>query len=198
MSSLPIQAVPRRLKVALGALAAAGGTAALVLTGVPAQASAHPAAARITGPEVVSGTIHGKAANANTPHIPLTLQGVVNTRDRGFVLGNGGGNSHTIPTRAGKLAVLGGGKQQTSQTVNMKTCHVSFTIRQTFRVVGSKSTGAFAGASGPGAYQVHFAAFFPRFHSGKHKGQCNTSNSAKPLNKGAVASFLAAIVLTVK
>ena len=60
-----------------------------------------------------------------------------------------------------------------------------------------KSTGKFAGATGPGAYQITFAAFAPRFKSGKHKGQCNTSNNAVPLAKGAVATFLAAGVITV-
>jgi hypothetical protein len=66
----------------------------------------------------------------------------------------------------------------------------------TVNVVGSKSTGAFAGASGPGAAQIYFAAYAPRFKSGPHKGQCN--GKAPPLAKGAVASFLASAVLTVK
>lgn len=188
----------QRLSVMLGALTVAGGTAALALTGIPALASTHVASAKATGPEVIQGAVHGKAANANTPHIPLTLRGVVNTSEPRFVLGNGKGNNHTLGTKAGKLAVHATGKQQTSQAVSRKTCHVAFTIRQTLNVVGSKSTGAFAGASGPGAYQVYFAAYFPRYTSGKHKGQCNTSNNAKPLNKGAIASFLASVVLTVK
>ena len=42
---------------------------------------------------------------------------------------------------------------------------------------------------------VPAAAFEPRFTSGKHKGQCNAN--ANPLAKGAVATFLAAGVLTV-
>jgi hypothetical protein len=201
-----VQAHPfqRRLKLALGALTMAGGTAAVVLAGVPAlasphAASPHPASAKTrTGPEVISGSVTGKRANANTPHIPLRLRGVVGARDAGFVLGNGHGNSHTLLTSAGKLAVRGIGQQQVSQKANFKTCHATYTVRQTFKVVGSKSTGAFAGASGPGAYQIYFAAFYPRYTSGKHKGQCNTSNNARPLNRGAVASFLASAVLTVR
>jgi len=90
----------------------------------------------------------------------------------------------------------GTGYKHTSQTANTKTCLVSFTQDLTFTVLGAKSTGAFAGASGPGAAQVYFAAFEPRYTSGKHKGQCN--NNANPLAKGAVASILASIVLTVK
>lgn len=201
MNSFRTRSLPRRPRRGAAALAAAGGIAALLLAGVPALASTHSAAAAAkttTGPEVVQGAVHGKKANANVPHIPLTLHGVVNTTYPGFALGSGGGNNHVLATKAGRLAVHGLGKQQQSQTANMKTCHVTFTIRQPFTVVTGKSTGAFAGASGPGAYQVLFSAFFPRYHSGPHKGQCNTSNSAKPLNKGAYASFLASVVLTAR
>src|ERR1035441_4102416 len=91
-----------RLRAKLGALAVAGGSAALVLTGGPALASAHAASAKnTTGPEIGAGTVHCKAANANSPHIPLTFRGVVNTRDVGFVLGNGKGKRHTLSTPAG-------------------------------------------------------------------------------------------------
>jgi hypothetical protein len=62
-------------------------------------------------------------------------------------------------------------------------------------VVGGKSTGKFAGASGPGAVQVAFAETAPRFTSGSKKGQCNPNG--KPIAKSAVASFLASLVLTV-
>ena len=102
---------------------------------------------------------------------------------------------HTLSSSAGKFTVLATGKQS-SQTVNKKTCQFTFTQDVTYNVVGSKSTGAFAGASGPGAAQIYFAAFEPRFKSGPHKGQCN--GKAPPLAKGAVASFLASTVLTVK
>ncbi len=183
-------------RIRMGALAAAAGAALLISSG-PALASATRPAS-VTGPEVISGAVYGKAANAKTPHIPLTLTGVVVTTDRGFVLGNGYRKTHTLTTRAGRLTVTAVGKQSTTQILNLKTCHLSFTIRQRITFVPGKSTGSFAGASGPASYQVRFAAFFPRYTSGKHKGQCNTSNTARPLNRGAVASFLAAGVLTVR
>jgi hypothetical protein len=81
--------------------------------------------------------------------------------------------------------------------MNARTCRFSYTARQQFKFVPGKSTGKFAGASGPGAYQVYFAAYAPRYHSGPHKGQCDTANNVQPLAKGAVAKFLAAGVLTV-
>ena len=63
-------------------------------------------------------------------------------------------------------------------------------------MVGSRSTGAFAGASGPGAVQVSFGATAPRFKSGPKKGKCNFRG--RPKTKGAVASFLGSVVLTVR
>lgn len=154
----------------------------------------------VTGPEVVSGVVHGKAAIANTTHIPLRLTGVVRTTDHGFALGPGGNSNsdHTVKTAAGELVVHPTGKQHSSQTMNAKTCHFSFTERQTFTFVPGRSTGKFAGATGPGAYQVGFSAFAPRYTSGAHKGQCNTSNNVPPLVKGAVATFLAAGIITLR
>jgi len=52
-----------KLGVKLGALAAAGSTALLVLAGGPALASTKS----VTGPEVISGAVYGEAALANTP-----------------------------------------------------------------------------------------------------------------------------------
>ena len=61
---------------------------------------------------------------------------------------------------------------------------------------GGKSTGSFAGTSGPGAVQVSGTGYGPRYTSGPKKGQCNTSPNAPELAKGAVASFLLKAVLT--
>jgi hypothetical protein len=185
----------RHVIVRAGSLIGAAGAALLVAGAGLAVASASGSAS-VTGPEVVAGVVHGKAAVASNTHIPLRLTGLVATTDRRFVLGNGGGNSHTLTTAAGKLAVRGTGKEHMTQTANPRTCRFTFTGRQKFSFVPGKSTGKFAGATGPGAYQVVFAAFAPRFKSGPHKGQCNFSNNAVPLTKGAVESFLAAGVMT--
>lgn len=183
-----------RLTGKLGALAMAGGLATLMLAAPPALASSHPAATTRTGPEVISGMLTGKAALVTAPKVSLTFAGLVTAR--GVVsLGPSTSKTHTLPTSAGKLTVLGTGKQS-SQTANKKTCRFTFTQDVTYTVIGGKSTGAFAGASGPGAAQIYFAAFEPRYTSGPHKGQCDPK--APPLAKGAVASFLASTVLTIK
>ena len=180
-----------RLRVKLGALAVAGSTAVLVLAGGPALASTKS----VTGPEVISGAVYGEAALANTPAIPLTFRGVVRAHGT-LTLTTSKSHTQTIPSSAGTLVLKGTGYQHTTQTANLKTCFFAFTQDLTFSVLGGKSTGAFAGASGPGAAQIYFAAFEPRYTSGKHKGQCN--GNANPLAKGAVASALASVVLTVK
>ncbi len=185
----------RKVVVRIGGLVVAA-SAALMLAGV-SPAFASTAAKPATGPEAISGAAYGKAAIANVTPIPLTFAGVVATTDRGFVLGNGGGNTHTLVTPAGKLTVTGTGAQSTTQTFNTRTCFFTYTVRQQFKFVPGKSTGKFAGASGPGAYQVYFGAYAPRYTSGKHKGQCNTGSNVQPLAKGAIATFLAAGVLTV-
>jgi hypothetical protein len=181
-----------QLRMRLAALSAAGGTALLVLAGTHALASSHASAKTRTGPEVISGALHGKAALVNAPKVPVTFQGLVTARG---VVSLGSAKSKTHTSSAGKFTVVGTGKQ-TSQTADKKTCRFTFTQDVTYNVVGSKSTGEFAGASGPGAAQIYFSAYEPRFKSGPHKGQCN--GHAPPLSRGAIASFLASTVLTIK
>ena len=111
---------------AAGAILLAGGGLADASTSAPAS---------VTGPEVISGTVHGKAALANSPHIPLKLTGVVATSEPGFVLGGSGNKrTHTLTTKAGDLTVRATGKQHVVQTLNAKTCRFSYTVRQQFRI----------------------------------------------------------------
>lgn len=185
----------RKVIVRIGGLVAAASATLMIASAGFAVAS--PAAKTVTGPEVIAGAAYGKAAIENVTPIPLTFAGVVATTDRGFTLGNGNSNTHTLATPVGKLTVTGVGKETMTQAMNARTCYFSYTARQQFNFVPGKSTGKFAGASGPGAYQVYFAAYAPRYHSGAHKGQCDTANNVQPLAKGAVAKFLAVGVLTV-
>ena len=87
-------------------------------------------------------------------------------------------------------------KPTTRQSVNTRTCRFSFPQDIPVRVVGGRSAGAFAGASGPGAAQVAFGATAPRLKSGPKKGRCNPNG--KPFARGAFASFLVSVVLAVR
>lgn len=183
-----------RLRPKMGVL---GGLAcaATLLGAAPAMASTHHSRRPATGPEVVYGAVHGQAANASAPRIPLRLWGMVHTTDPAFVLGNGGGRRHTLRTGKGRLTVRLTGQPSHVLRANPRTCRESFTQRQRFRVVGRQSSGEFAHSSGPGAVQVYFAAFAPRYTHGPRKGMCDFASN-KPQNRGAVARFLATIVLT--
>jgi hypothetical protein len=188
-----------QLRMKLTTVAAAGAASVALVAGGTALASTHASTSKsVTGPEVIAGTVHGKAALANAPTIPLQWLGVVRTRS---VINLGGSGPHkgsvkTLKSRAGNLTVMVTSKPTSSQQVNTRTCRFSFRQDIPVRVVSSKSTGAFAGASGPGAAQVTFAATAPRFKSGPKKGQCNPNG--QPKARGASASFLASVVLTVR
>jgi hypothetical protein len=181
-----------QLRIKLAALAMACGGAALVLTGAPALASSQP----VTGPESAISVLHGKPATANNPVFPVAWQGLVNAH--GVFSPTGPtpkkGQQHTFTTSAGNLTVVVTATPTSSQSFNPKTCRFSFTTYVVFAALPKKSTGQFAGVSGPGAVQVGGAGNVPRFTSGKHKGQCNTN--APELAKGAVASFVFGAVLT--
>jgi hypothetical protein len=189
-----------QIRMKLAALGVAGGIAALVLAGIPALASSQANASNsITGPESAYGVIHGKAATANNPTIPVAWRGLVNAHGV-FRPGESGppkkGQLHTFKTSAGNLTVRVVANPTSSQKFNPKACRFSFATYVVFAVLGGRSTGKFAGTSGRGAVEVYGAGFVARFKSGKKKGQCNTSNNAPELTKGAIESFLASIVMT--
>lgn len=189
-----------QLRTKLAAAAVAGATAVTLFAGGSALAGTHASASRsVTGPEVIAGVVHGKAALANTTVIPLRWLGVVGTRSVIHLGGGSGphkGGVKTLKSRAGNLTVMVTSKPTTRQSVNTRTCRFSFRQDIPLRVLGGRSTGAFAGASGPGAAQVAFGATAPRFKSGPKKGQCNPNG--KPFVRGAFASFLVSVVLTVR
>jgi hypothetical protein len=177
----------------LAALGIAGGTAALVLAATPALASSQAN----TAPESASGVIYGKAATANNLVIPVAWRGQVYAHG---VFSTGGaapkkGQEHTFTTSAGNLTVVVTAAPTSNESFNSKVCRFAFWTDVVFKVVGSKSTGAFAGTSGPGAVEVYGAGYVPRYTSGSHKGQCNTSNNAPELAKGAIETFLLSAVL---
>jgi hypothetical protein len=69
-----------KVRISAALIGAATALAASALAMGPALASSHASASgEITGPEVIAGTVHGKAALANTTKIPLVWQGLVST-----------------------------------------------------------------------------------------------------------------------
>lgn len=188
-----------RLRTKLAAAVMAGAASVTMVAGVPALASSQASASTaVTGPETMTGAVHGKEALLDSPIVPLQWRGVVNTHS---VINLGGlipteGSVSTFRSAAGKLVITVTNKPQVSDVFNDKTCRLTFIEDLALTVVGGKSTGAFAGASGPGAVRLFLTSIGPRFKSGPQKGQCNEMGQPGP--KGAVVSFLASLVLTVK
>jgi hypothetical protein len=185
-----------RTKVA--AVAIVGVTAVVLAAGLPALAASHASASKsVTGPEVIAGTLHGKKALGNT--IPLRWQGLVTTHSV-INLGSGSGphkgSTKTLASPAGKLTVKVTSKPTISQSASAKSCRFSFTEDIPLTVLAGKSTGAFAGASGPAAAQVKFSATAKRFTSGASNGKCDFNG--EPIPSTAVSSFVASAVLTLK
>ncbi len=184
----------------LTAAAVAGAASVTLVAAIPALAASQPnRITAVTGPEVIAGAVHGNKALSNNPTIPLRWQGLVRSVSTTKLGGGSGphkGSVKTLKSPAGNLTVRVTAKPHSSQAISHKTCRISFTEDIAVTVLGSRSTRAFAGASGPGAVQVYFAATAPRFKSGPKKGQCNFNG--RPRAKGAITSFLVSLVLTLK
>ena len=188
------------LTTKLAATMVAAAATTVLAAGTPALASSHGngAITSLTGPEVISGTVHGREALLSHPAIPLRWSGLVPTHS---VVRLGGpsirkGDIKSLSSPAGRLGVVFTRKPQSRHSFNARTCQYGYVEELPLRVLGGRSTRQFAGASGPGAVQVGFSGYLPRYTSGPRKGQCRTN--AQPLNRGAKATFLASLVLTLR
>jgi hypothetical protein len=169
------------------------GASALALAVVPAQASTaghggHPGhGGRVSGTEVLFGSATGQAALSNSPVVPLTLRGLVNTSGAVNLGGPQNATHHMVFTFAGRIFVVTDNSTVMQSTrVNPRNCFVVSTQRQAFQVVGG--TAVFRGAFGPGQVRITFGAFVPRSPSGRCKVNANPVTS-----QGAFVKFFAAI-----
>jgi hypothetical protein len=183
------------IRTKLAALTVAGGAASLVLASTPALASAHAVA---SGPEIITGQLHGRAALASSPRMPVRFRGVISTRGVVSLGGSSHRHNHVIPTLAGRYALRLTSMHQTD-SVSRRTCRVVYQETDRYVVRGGASTGVFAGASGHGMVHIMFTFTTSRYTSGPHRGQCNLSNSAKPVHpRTARATFTAVSMLTTR
>ena len=150
-----------------------------------------------TGTETLTGKVTGAAAVAASTTIPLKLAGVVNTTSS-ITLNSSKSTTGVFKTPAGDLAVTHTNSNGTGSLVNPAKCEFRQVIAVTYTVIGSKSTGKFAGASGHGKATVIFEGDGPKYTSGSKKGQCNQSNNAQPIPAGAFSTFTGAGPLTIK
>jgi hypothetical protein len=150
-----------------------------------------------SGNERFSGSLTGAPALANVTTYNLTFSGPVSTTGT-ISLGSGGnkkGDQHTLKTKAGNLVIVldrdvGNGAVRANPT----TCVFTDRITVPATIVGSKSTGSWAGATGKFGIVALFRATGPKLSNGK----CNTSSSARPITSTAFSSFAGTGPVTVK
>jgi hypothetical protein len=150
-----------------------------------------------SGTERFSGTLKGAPALAAVTTYNLTFSGPVSTTGT-ISLGSGGdkkGDQHTVKTKAGNLVIVldrdvGNG----GATGNPTTCVFTDRVTVPATIVGSKSTGSWAGATGNFGIVALFRATGPKLSNGK----CDTSSNAKPITSTAFSSFAGTGPVTVK
>jgi hypothetical protein len=154
--------------------------------------AAGPALAGTYGPvrgnEYIGGVVYGQSAINQTPVIPLTFSGLVRTHAR-FALPARSHPGATIRTPKGDFRARLTGAMSTSSKV-YSDCYLIITQYSALKVTGG--TGVFRGAYGRGHVHLFFAAFVPRYKSGRHKGQCNP-NASPIAPQGAEAGLTASV-----
>ena len=172
--------------VAAAALAAAG--AAPAPRPRPPRRDGH-LPHRHPGPDRLAGR---PAALASSATIPLRLTGLVNTT-ASVHLSSAQASPVTITTARGKLTVRHTQGTGSQKLLSTKTCKFAFGQHSTYTVLPSKSTGAFAGATGSGTAVITITGTLP-----KRNGRCDTSSTAQPSTAGLRVSFAAHGPLTVR
>ena len=158
------------LAAAVGACSSSGSS-----TSASSSTSPTATATPMSGTETLTGTLTGAAAakwlnsygNAAPSFASLVLTGPVDTAISGPVsLGTGSATTttQTFVTPAGNLTVqyttkTSGGGQPTASRKSGSTCYFRLDGGTgTYRVLRSKSTGKFAGATGHGTYAITILA----------------------------------------
>lgn len=194
------------LAVAAGACSSSGSSSSSSSASSTASATATPK----SGTETVTGTVTGtpvinyvnNGGKASLSFPSLVFTGPVDTTSSGPVSLGGSTDktsAHTFVTTAGHLTVQRTSKttkgQLNSKGKNGGTCYFAETGTYSYAVVGSQSTGEFAGAtgSGTGATTVVLGAnLLPG------KATCSVSNTSGVVTKGASITFKLSGPLTLK
>ena len=180
-------------------LAACSSSSSSSGTSAASTHSATASAAPKSGTETLTGQVTGAAAVANTTTFHLKFTGPVNTTGT-FTPPNSNATSQpgvVFKTQAGNMVVnatLTSNPNAAPTMVNAAQCRFAFVTRVDYTIDGAKSTGSFANATGSGKATVTFTADDPKLSS----GQCNTSQNAQPLTKGAIGVFYSSGPLTLK
>ena len=198
----------RKLAGLAGAIALAAAVGACSSSGSSTSATA--TATPRSGTETITATLTGApAANylnsggATPPSFPsVVFAGVVNTTIRGPVpLGHSTAKTvtYTFVTPAGNLTI-----RRTQKTLNNQlagagqsgsTCYFTASTTGVYTVVGSRSTGNFAGATGSGTY-VTRVVVGADLQPGRTT--CSVSSAGNVIAKGSSITYRASGPLTLR
>ena len=187
------------LAAAVGACSSSGGSTGATATAMPRS-----------GIETITATLAGAPAASyfdsggiTPPSFPsVVFAGVVNTTIRGPVtLGHSTGKTitHTFVTPAGNFTIRRTEKTRHNQLApagrSGNTCYFTASSTGVYTVVGSQSTGTFAGATGSGTY-VTTVVLGADLQPGRTT--CSVSNADSVIAKGTSIIYRASGPLTVK
>jgi hypothetical protein len=184
---------------AVGACSSSGGSTGAAATATP-RSGTETITAALTGAPAVSYLDSGGAAPPSFPSV--VFAGVVNTTIRGPVtLGRSTAKTatHTFVTPAGNLTI-----RRTRKTRNTalapagrsgRTCYFTASSTGVYTVVGSQSTGEFAGAAGGGTYLTRVVVGAD-LQPGRTT--CSVSSAGTVVAKGSSITYRASGPLTVK
>jgi hypothetical protein len=71
---------------------------------------------------------------------------------------------------------------------NHRTCSGYLTVTASTPIVAGSGTGAYTGIRGGFVLTLSIALVGPKYGSGKHEGQCNTSNSSSPVAQAQIVT----------
>jgi hypothetical protein len=196
----------RKLAGLAGAIAVAAAVGACSSSGSSTSATA----TATSGTETITATLTGAPAasylnsgGATPPSFPsVVFAGVVNTTIRGpATLGHSTAKTvtYTFMTPAGNLTIRRTRKTLSNQLApaghSGSTCYFTASSTGVYTVVGSQSTGKFAGATGSGTY-VTTVILGADLQPGRTI--CNVSNAGTVIAKGTSITYRASGPLTVK
>jgi hypothetical protein len=198
----------RKLAGLAGAIALAAAVGACSSSGSSTSATA--TATPRSGTETITATLTGAPAasyfdsgGTTPPSFPsVVFAGVVNTTIRGPVtLGHSTAKTvtYTFVTPAGNLTIRRTQKTRNNQLApagqSGSTCYFTASSTGVYTVVGSQSTGKFAGATGSGTY-VTTVVLGADLQPGRTT--CSASNAGNVIAKGTSITYRASGPLTVK
>jgi hypothetical protein len=177
------------------ALPIAAGAVLAATLGLAACGSSASSPETKTGMEHFASVLRGAATQASS--FPLTYTGPVAATGSFGYDGSAPkpGQEMAFKTSAGTLTLhVVSVPASNALSRNETTCYFASVTSVNYTVVGTKSTGKFAGATGSGKVTITVSANGPKLADGK----CIWSNSAEPIESTARASFIGAGPLTVK